>query len=87
MYSNIYHSIYIVIYIDYVSLLAPRVSVLLDASEETYQYWQYITYMKHQHKITNFQAVDENIIKINSTLNSKPVTIFRVYAIYDDEPY
>lgn len=40
---------------------------------------------KHEHKVTDFETIDENIIRINVNINQKPVTILGVYAIYDDE--
>lgn len=40
---------------------------------------------KYQYKITNYEAVNENIIKINTALNNKPATIWGVYAISNNE--
>lgn len=41
---------------------------------------------KHKDKITDFEPVNENIIRVNITINQKPVTILGLYAISDDEP-
>lgn len=46
-----------------------------------------LIHKKHQNKITDFESIDENIIRVNMNINQKSVTIFGVYAISDDEPY
>lgn len=42
---------------------------------------------RHQNKITDYEAVDENIIRVNLNINQRPVTVLGIYAISDDEPY
>ncbi|XP_050506239.1 craniofacial development protein 2-like [Diabrotica virgifera virgifera] len=46
-----------------------------------------LIHKKHKHKITDFEAIDENIIRVNITIKETPITILGIYAISDDEPY
>ncbi|XP_072398049.1 uncharacterized protein [Diabrotica undecimpunctata] len=46
-----------------------------------------LIHKKHKHKITDFEAIDENIIKVNITMKETPITILGIYAISDDETY
>lgn len=41
---------------------------------------------KYKDKITNFNTINENIIRVNITINQKPATILGLFAISDDEP-
>lgn len=42
---------------------------------------------KHKHKITDFEAINENIIRVNMNIYQTPITILGVYAVSDDEPF
>ncbi|XP_072398398.1 uncharacterized protein [Diabrotica undecimpunctata] len=44
-----------------------------------------MVHKKFKHKITDFETIDENIIRVNININQTPVTILGVYAISDDE--
>lgn len=39
---------------------------------------------RHQNKITDYEAIDENIIRVNLNINQRPVTVLGIYAISDD---
>ncbi|XP_045463868.1 craniofacial development protein 2-like [Harmonia axyridis] len=41
---------------------------------------------KYRNKITDFEFLSENIIRININIHQRPVTILGIYAISDDEP-
>lgn len=43
-------------------------------------------YKKYYQKITDFEMIDENIIRVKININKKPMTILGIYAISDDEP-
>ncbi|XP_044745289.1 uncharacterized protein LOC123307136 [Coccinella septempunctata] len=45
-----------------------------------------LIHKKHKHKITDFESVSENIIRVNMNLFQTPVTILGVYAVSNDEP-
>lgn len=56
---------------------------LINTKEQTRSVYRYIR--NTIYKITNYEAVNENIIKINTALNNKPATIWGVYDISNNE--
>lgn len=43
--------------------------------------------INRKHKTTDFETVDENLIRVNITINLKPTTIISIYIISDVELY
>lgn len=50
------------------------------------QGWEYVLIKSEMtNKITTWETIDENILKVNTILHQRKITIIVVYAISDDE--